>query len=310
MLQGVMSKNECKSEALKVKTGRKPYSKGFKQAVQSLQDLATSVHGGEIDGLNKHVVATAKSTGILAEVVRLQELVIGEDESRPTLSKLAEFHCDLSEYSEAAVVLKALLAKPRRPDIPSQIECVDVIRRLANCHEALGQFDEADKARAEASQVIETLVGLPALISVFRRLVRDEFASERLAEANCVPDNSGPYAASVPPISPKRGEVWWVRLPNHPNDPHQPRPAVVLSRNDRNEACTEVVVVPLSSSDSNSAYEVTLAHGLAGLDRKSFTRRWHVTSLHKSLIVNGPIGVVPDYVLNRITEKVQAVVLP
>ncbi len=44
---------------------------------------------------------------------------------------------------------------------------------------------------------------------------------------------------------PKRGEIWYVELPNEPTDPHQPRTAIIVSRNGRNERSASVIVVLL-----------------------------------------------------------------
>ena len=37
---------------------------------------------------------------------------------------------------------------------------------------------------------------------------------------------------------PKKGEIWWVKLPNQPFDPHQPRTAIIVSRDSRNAICS------------------------------------------------------------------------
>lgn len=37
-------------------------------------------------------------------------------------------------------------------------------------------------------------------------------------------------------LPPRRGEIWNVDTPNQPSDPHQPRPALVISADERNLA--------------------------------------------------------------------------
>src|SRR5438067_1726655 len=46
---------------------------------------------------------------------------------------------------------------------------------------------------------------------------------------------------------PRRGEIWFVETPNQPDDPHQPRPALIISANVRNRLADDVIVVPIFS---------------------------------------------------------------
>lgn len=94
---------------------------------------------------------------------------------------------------------------------------------------------------------------------------------------------------------PKLGEVWYVKNLNQPDDPHQPRTAVIVSTNGRNEAATDVIVVPTTSStkfEPHPYLHVQLPSGQGGLSKNSIARCDKVTTLDKRLLVNGPLGDV------------------
>jgi hypothetical protein len=44
--------------------------------------------------------------------------------------------------------------------------------------------------------------------------------------------------------SPRRGEFWTAHTPGPPDDPHQPRPVLVISEDVRNRLRDDVIVVP------------------------------------------------------------------
>jgi mRNA-degrading endonuclease toxin of MazEF toxin-antitoxin module len=90
---------------------------------------------------------------------------------------------------------------------------------------------------------------------------------------------------------PKKGEVWWVNLPNQPNDPHQPRPAVVISRDSRNAYADDYMVVPTFSNLSAMIdSHVTIDAGQGGLPHASIAKCEQVTTIHKSFLAKGPLG--------------------
>lgn len=95
------------------------------------------------------------------------------------------------------------------------------------------------------------------------------------------------------PTFPQNGEVWYVNLPNQPNDPHQPRTAIIVSTNGRNRNCNDVIVVPTTSTPNfrpHPEYHVHIPAGEGGLPRDSYARCDQVTTLDKSLLDNGPLG--------------------
>lgn len=91
---------------------------------------------------------------------------------------------------------------------------------------------------------------------------------------------------------PKNGEVWYVQLPNQPADPHQPRTAIVVSTNGRNQGASDVVVVPTTSADvePHPDLHVVLPAGEGGLPKDSIVRCEQVTTLDKRFLVQGPLG--------------------
>lgn len=96
------------------------------------------------------------------------------------------------------------------------------------------------------------------------------------------------------PTFPQSGEIWWVMLPNQPGDPHQPRPALIVSTNGRNKSCNDVVLVPLTSSPGFVPHPLVHIHipaGEGGARRDCYARCDQITTLNKSLLDSkGPLG--------------------
>jgi mRNA-degrading endonuclease toxin of MazEF toxin-antitoxin module len=95
------------------------------------------------------------------------------------------------------------------------------------------------------------------------------------------------------PTLPQRGEVWLVNIPNQPRDTHQPRTAVIISTNTRNMHLSDVIVVPTSSSIVNTHPKIHtfLPKGEGGLAKNCYARSEQVTTLDKSLLQRGPLGL-------------------
>jgi mRNA interferase MazF len=103
--------------------------------------------------------------------------------------------------------------------------------------------------------------------------------------------------AKVHPNFPLKGEVWYVKIPNQPEDPHQPRPAIVVSRDVRNQLANDIMVVPVfgGSSGYNDSY-VTIPTGEGGLTKESTAKCDQMTTINKKLMGRGPLGrrIGPD----------------
>jgi len=92
---------------------------------------------------------------------------------------------------------------------------------------------------------------------------------------------------------PQNGEVWYVDLPNQPNDPHQPRTAMIVSTDGRNKSCNDVMVVPTTSSANFKPHplvHIQIPAGEGGLPKDSIARCDQVVTLDKTFLKNGPLG--------------------
>lgn len=96
--------------------------------------------------------------------------------------------------------------------------------------------------------------------------------------------------AIAPTRSPKKGEVWYVLFPNQPFDPHQPRTAIIVSRDTRNLRATDVMVVPTFSKIQQSDVYVQIPAKEGGIPHESVAKCDQVTTVDKSLLVRGPLG--------------------
>jgi len=100
-----------------------------------------------------------------------------------------------------------------------------------------------------------------------------------------------PTVAKVHPNFPLKGEVWYVKIPNQPEDPQQPRPAIVVSRDVRNQLAADIMVVPVfgAASGYNDSY-VTIPVGEGGLTKESTAKCDQMTTISKKLLGKGPLG--------------------
>ncbi len=93
------------------------------------------------------------------------------------------------------------------------------------------------------------------------------------------------------PGFPLKGEVWYVRIPNQPDDPHQPRPAIVVSRDVRNQVASDVMVVPVFGEPSgyNDSY-VIIPEKEGGLIKESIAKCDQLSTINKALLGKGPLA--------------------
>lgn len=90
---------------------------------------------------------------------------------------------------------------------------------------------------------------------------------------------------------PRKGEIFYVRIPNQPTDPHQPRIAIVVSRDSRNANASDVIVVPAFSHVSAFADTyVSVPAKEGGMPHDSVAKCDQVTTVDKSLLAGGPLG--------------------
>jgi len=101
---------------------------------------------------------------------------------------------------------------------------------------------------------------------------------------------------------PNRGEIWYVDLPNEPADPHQPRTAIIISRDGRNEKSSSVIVVPTTGTITGYDTRILLQKGEGGLLKISEAMCDRVSTLDKRFLSKrGPLGnPLTKMLLNKI----------
>ena len=89
---------------------------------------------------------------------------------------------------------------------------------------------------------------------------------------------------------PGRGEIWSVRIPGQPDDPHQPRPALVVSADVRNRLADDLMVVPIFSQGAEGPTHVPLARGAGGIKKDSVLFCEELMTLDRDFLSRGPWG--------------------
>lgn len=79
-------------------------------------------------------------------------------------------------------------------------------------------------------------------------------------------------------------------VPGQPDDPHQPRPALVISEDIRNELTDDVIVVPVFSRGAPGPTRVTLPAGSGGLLREGVLFCEEITTIDRDFLRRGPLG--------------------
>ncbi|HEY8695828.1 MAG TPA: type II toxin-antitoxin system PemK/MazF family toxin [Chloroflexota bacterium] len=110
----------------------------------------------------------------------------------------------------------------------------------------------------------------------------------------------------MPPLAPRRGEIWSVWTPGQPRDPHQPRPALVVSDDVRNRFSDDVTVIPIFSSQRLGPTRVPITKGTGGLAHDSLLFCEEITTLVHDFLVSGPLGpLVSEALLRRAIRAVR-----
>lgn len=87
---------------------------------------------------------------------------------------------------------------------------------------------------------------------------------------------------------PKRGHIYWVRIPGEPGAKR--RPALVVSPDVRNRLASDVIVVPVSSVVRDAPTHVRLRTREGGLPRESVAKCEQITTLRRDRLGSRPIG--------------------
>ena len=105
---------------------------------------------------------------------------------------------------------------------------------------------------------------------------------------------------------PQRGEIWSVVTPGQPDDPHQPRPALVVSENIRNQLTDDLIVIPIFSSGRLGPTRVLIAAGVGGLDHDSVLLCEEITTIDRDFLRRGPLGpLAPASLLEQVLRAVR-----
>lgn len=105
---------------------------------------------------------------------------------------------------------------------------------------------------------------------------------------------------------PRRGEIWFAFTPGLPDDPHQPRPALVVSENGRNFRRDHLIVVPVYSGGAAGPTRVPLPQGVGGIPHDSVLFCEELTTVHRGFVVDGPLGpAVPIPILQAVIWAVR-----
>ncbi|MGH2367841.1 MAG: type II toxin-antitoxin system PemK/MazF family toxin, partial [Chloroflexota bacterium] len=93
---------------------------------------------------------------------------------------------------------------------------------------------------------------------------------------------------------PLRGQVWYTYLPGHTRDPHQPRPALVISADARNRSRDHALMIPIFSRGRLGPTHIPLPGGSGGIPHDSVLFCELITLVYYDFLADGPLGdVVP-----------------
>lgn len=104
---------------------------------------------------------------------------------------------------------------------------------------------------------------------------------------------------------PRRGEIYLVKLPGHPDDP-KARPALVVSMDVRNRLANDVIVIPLSTTLRPAPTHVELPARQGGLKETSMAKCEQITTLDKSFLLRGPFaGNISPSLIREVETAIQ-----
>lgn len=96
-----------------------------------------------------------------------------------------------------------------------------------------------------------------------------------------------------------------MRIPGQPDDPHQPRPALVVSVDIRNRLADDVMVIPIFSQGAEGPTHVRVDRGVGGLRKDGVLFCEELTTLDRDFLSRGPWGpTVPSALLQAVVRAV------
>ena len=110
---------------------------------------------------------------------------------------------------------------------------------------------------------------------------------------------------------PRRGEIWLAHLPGQPDDPHQPRPVIIISVDARNRSTDDVIAIPIFSKGRVGPTRVRLPTGAGGIRHESVVFCDELTTIDHDYLESGPLGPpINPFLLDRIVQAVLNSILP
>lgn len=109
----------------------------------------------------------------------------------------------------------------------------------------------------------------------------------------------------------RRGEIWWANTPIQPDDPHQPRPVLIIPEEVRNNSpwVDDVLVVPIFSGRRSGLTRVVLPAGTGGIRHDSTVYGEEIACLDVDFLQGGPLGGrVPGEILREVVIAIRRAV--
>lgn len=94
--------------------------------------------------------------------------------------------------------------------------------------------------------------------------------------------------------------------PGQPDDPHQPRPALVVSENVRNRLRDDLIVIPAFSTGKLGPTRVPVPAGVGGLTRPCVLFCEEITTIDRDFLRRGPLGQpIPAPILDAVVVAIR-----
>jgi mRNA-degrading endonuclease toxin of MazEF toxin-antitoxin module len=102
-----------------------------------------------------------------------------------------------------------------------------------------------------------------------------------------------------------------AQLPGQPDDPHQPRPVLIISVDSRNRSTDDVIAIPIFTHGRLGPTRVRIHAGTGGIRQDSVMFCDELTTIGHDFLDHGPLGppVAHDF-LDRIVQAVLNAILP
>jgi mRNA-degrading endonuclease toxin of MazEF toxin-antitoxin module len=102
-----------------------------------------------------------------------------------------------------------------------------------------------------------------------------------------------------------------VLISGQPDDPHQPRPVLVISVDTRNRQSDDVIAVPFFSRGRLGPTRIPVPRGVGGLPNDSVLFCEELTTVVHDHLVSGPLGPpVPDDLMAQVVAGVLNAIAP